>query len=392
MRVLRVAVPRRPERTMGGDVSSSLIRRWTRAISDWGDPVSRALGVSGDLYVARFRLGLLLLLTLIPLTTSVAEPDLIENWLGLASIGVALLVALWFLSLAARPIPPAWLGFATSQFDVAIISLGFVSFVFAGRPIVATNSLVQYTMYYVALAGTGLRYDPRVCLSAGLSAVVQYGLIVAWVAFGEPAVYQASPVYGTFQWDSQMSRLQLLAIATVIHTSVVIRSRRFWLSSMRDRLTGLYNRGFFDEGLLRLIVIARQTSTSFSVALIDIDHFKHVNDRYGHATGDRALGRAADRLRDCFRDEDLIARWGGEEFAVILQAHPGTAAARLDAWRASLAADGTPPALSASVGVATYPDDGATPETLMRAADRRLYMAKARGRNRTIARDDGDAA
>ncbi|MCC7242163.1 MAG: GGDEF domain-containing protein, partial [Acidobacteria bacterium] len=337
MRILRVAVPRRPERTMGGDVSSSLIRRWTRAISDWGDPVSRALGVSGDLYVARFRLGLLLLLTLIPLTTSVAEPDLIENWLGLASIGVALLVALWFLRLAARPIPPAWLGFATSQFDVAIISLGFASFVFAGRPIVATNSLVHYTMYYVALAGTGLRYDPRVCLSAGLSAVVQYGLIVAWVAFGEPAVYQASPVYGTFQWDSQLSRLQLLAIATVIHTSVVIRSRRFWLSSMRDRLTGLYNRGFFDEGLLRLIVIARQTSTSFSVALIDIDHFKHVNDRYGHATGDRALGRAADRLRDCFRDEDLIARWGGEEFAVILQAHPGTAAARLDAWRASLA-------------------------------------------------------
>ena len=102
---------------------------------------------------------------------SLANPAQVENWLGLASIGVALAFAAWFERLAARDLPPTWLGFATSQFDIAVISLGFVSFLVAGRPIVATNSLVHYTMYFVALAGTGLRYDPRVCLAAGAAAL-----------------------------------------------------------------------------------------------------------------------------------------------------------------------------------------------------------------------------
>ncbi|MEZ5287815.1 MAG: GGDEF domain-containing protein [Vicinamibacterales bacterium] len=367
------------------------VRSWVRAISGWGDPVSRALGTSGELFVAQFRLGLLLLLALIPLTTSLAQPELIENWLGLASIGVALVVALWFLRLAGRPIPPAWLGFATSQFDIAIVTLGFVSFVLAGRPIVASNSPVHYTVYFVALAGTGLRYDPRVCLAAGAAAVVEYALLVSWVAITEPSVWEVSPIYGTFQWDSQLSRLQLLAVATIIHTAVVIRSRRFWLSSMRDRMTGLYNRGFFDEGLLRLVASAELSASTFSVALVDIDHFKRVNDRYGHPAGDRALRKAARSLQDCFRDEDLIARYGGEEFAVVLRLPAARAESRLDAWREALAADPTPPALSASVGLASYPDDGTTAEALIRAADRRLYLAKERGRNRTIA-DDDDAA
>jgi len=198
-------------------------QRVARAVAGWSDPISRDLGRAGDLFVARFRLGLLVLLTLVPLSSAYANPGQVENWLGLGSIAVALAFAVWFERLAARDVPPWWLGFATSQFDVAVISLGFVSFLVAGRPIVATNSLVHYTMYFVALAGTGLRYDPRVCLAAGAAAMVQYGAIVAWVGLYEPAAWTVEPIYGSFQWDSQVSRLQLIAVATIIHATVEVR-------------------------------------------------------------------------------------------------------------------------------------------------------------------------
>ncbi len=367
----------------------SIVQRATRAVAGWSDPISRDLSRSGDLFVARFRLGLLGLLALVPITTSIANPALIENWLGLASIAVALAFAVWFERLAARPLPPGWLGFATSQFDIAVISLGFVSFIAAGRPIVASNSLVHYTMYFVALAGTGLRYDPRVCLAAGGAALVQYGAIVTWVAVYRPEVWTMSTVYGVFQWDSQVSRLQLIAVATIIQAASVVRSRTFWLDSMRDPLTGLFNRAFFDDSFSRLLATQARSAAPFTVALIDLDDFKSVNDRYGHAAGDEALRFAAARLREAFRDGDIIARYGGEEFAVLLQTDRDSAVARLDGWRAGLYAAARIPRLSASVGVASLPEDGITRD-LLDVADRRLYAAKAAGRNRTVA--DGHEA
>ena len=366
-----------------------LLLNASRTVAGWSDPLSRDLSRSGDLFVARFRLALLVLLTFVPLTTSLANPGQVENWLGLASIGVALGFAVWFERLAARPVPPAWLGFATSQFDVAIISLGFVSFIVAGRAIVASNSLVHYTMYFVALAGTGLRYDPRVSLAAGAAALLQYGAIVTWVGVFEPGVWTMSSVYGVFQWDSQVSRLQLIAVATIIQAASVARSRTFWLDSMRDQLTGLFNRGFFDESLSRLLAGQDRAGTPFTLALIDLDDFKSVNDRYGHAAGDEALRFAAARLREAFREGDIIARYGGEEFAVLLQTDRASAVARLDAWRAGLCAAARIPRLSASVGVASLPEDGTT-RALLETADRRLYAAKAAGRNRTVA--DGHEA
>ncbi|MEP7119031.1 MAG: GGDEF domain-containing protein [Acidobacteriota bacterium] len=361
----------------------SLYLRVARAVAGWGDPISRDLSRSGDLFVAQFRLGLLALLALVPITTTLANAGQVENWLGLASIVVALGFAFWFERLARQPAPPGWLGFATSQFDVAIISLGFVSFIVAGRPIVASNSLVHYTMYFVALAGTGLRYDPRVSLAAGGAALLQYAAIVSWVGLREPSAWTVSEVYGTFQWDSQVSRLQLIAVATIIHAAAVVRSRAFWLGSMRDQLTGIFNRGYFDESFMRLTADAR-IDRPFTVAVIDLDDFKSVNDRFGHAAGDEALRFAASRLRDSFRDEDVVARYGGEEFAVIIQVDRETAVARLDAWRAALHADARIPRLSASVGAASMPEDGTT-RALLEVADRRLYAAKAAGRNRTVA-------
>ena len=267
---------------------------------------------------------------------------------------------MWFERLAARPVPPAWLGFATSQFDVAIISLGFVSFILAGRPIVASNSLVHYTMYFVALAGTGLRYDPRVCLAAGGAALLQYGAIVTWVGLREPSVWTVEPIYGTFQWDSQV---EPAAAHRRGHDHP--RRRGGAVAGLLARLDARPAHRALQPRLLRreLRPPGRRPAPArrpFTVAIIDLDDFKAVNDRYGHAAGDEALRFAAGRLREAFRDDDIIARYGGEEFAVLLQADRATAVARLDAWRAALHADARIPRLSASVGVASMPEDGST--------------------------------
>lgn len=134
---------------------------------------------------------------------------------------------------------------------------------------------------FIARAGTGLRCEPRACRAAGGAAFLQYGAIVTWVGICAPEVWTHSTVDGVFQWHSQWSRLQLIAMAAVIHAAVVVRSRAFWLPSMRDQLTGLFNRGFSDDSCARLP--AGVPVTPFTVALIDLDHCKPVNDRPGHA-------------------------------------------------------------------------------------------------------------
>jgi diguanylate cyclase (GGDEF)-like protein len=376
------------KRSLQESLRLALARLW-RDFESWGDPVSRDLGASGERFVAQVRLVLVLVLSLIPIKSVLDAPAETDNWIGLGSIGVALVFSLVFLTLGRRPDPPRWLPLVTSQFDIALISLGSLGFVLAGNPLTATNGLVHYTVYYVALAAACLRHDPRVCLAAGAAAVLEHGAIVAWVGLALPPEARISTQYGTFAWDNQIGRIELLVIATVLDTAIVIRSRRFWLGSMRDRLTGLFNRGFFDESLTRLLDARLRSRRPFAIALADLDHFKAINDRFGHAEGDIVLRQAAVLLQEAFRGKDLVARYGGEEFgALLFDLDKDAAASRLDAWRAALAADRRDPPLTTSVGVAAFPDDGDTPAGLLATADRRLYAAKHAGRNRVVANDD----
>jgi len=159
--------------------------------------------------------------------------------------------------------------------------------------------------------------------------------------------------------------------------------------AIRDDLTGVYNRRHFVAVADREIARARRQQQPLSLVMLDVDFFKRVNDVHGHLAGDEALRVIGLLLRSTSRAEDLACRLGGEEFAVLLPGmdHLG-AIERAQEWRGALASlktrigGSTELSLTASFGVATFPQHAASVTELMRAADQRLYYAKETGRNR----------
>lgn len=154
-----------------------------------------------------------------------------------------------------------------------------------------------------------------------------------------------------------------------------------------DQLTGLPNRRFFDEQLARMLAEAERFEHSVSLVLLDVDHFKKVNDTFGHDAGDAVLTAVAGAVRERVRGVDVCARYGGEEIAVLLPNTDGEGAAGL-AERLRSAVEGCRVRLggrelqvTASLGVATYPRPVARAGELFAAADRELYVAKGSGRN-----------
>jgi two-component system cell cycle response regulator len=150
-----------------------------------------------------------------------------------------------------------------------------------------------------------------------------------------------------------------------------------------DALTGLANRGTLQEALGRDLARALRESGTLSLLMLDVDHFKAVNDHFGHQAGDVVLQRVASRLDEASRAGDLPGRYGGEEFAVLL---PDTDVADAlmvaERLRAAVANDSEAPVVTVSVGVATFPNDAVDADGLVRAADAALYASKRAGRDR----------
>jgi diguanylate cyclase (GGDEF)-like protein len=150
-----------------------------------------------------------------------------------------------------------------------------------------------------------------------------------------------------------------------------------------DSLTGVANRRAFDAALTLAVERADGYGDGFGLLMIDLDHFKRLNDQHGHLVGDEVLRIAAHRIRAECRESDLAARYGGEEFAVIIDTADETQVlAVAERIRAAVATADTPVPVTASLGVARYPADAGTGAELVAAADAALYVAKADGRNR----------
>lgn len=158
-----------------------------------------------------------------------------------------------------------------------------------------------------------------------------------------------------------------------------------------DGLTGLANRRAFDKKLDELFAQFRQGGQSFVLVLIDIDHFKGINDSFGHPVGDLVLRQIAQRLNTGIENTTLVARFGGEEFAILMPSPLRMAADAIDGFRKKIAAepipcDGQPLRVTISVGLSEAKTDSVI-GTIVRRADEALYAAKGMGRNRTYYHD-----
>ncbi len=166
------------------------------------------------------------------------------------------------------------------------------------------------------------------------------------------------------------------------HQEEMIRHQAY-----HDRLTGLPNRQLLDERLPMAIEIAKEEQEQLAVMFLDLDRFKIINDTLGHAVGDELLQTAALRLRSCLRDTDIIVRWGGDEFILLLEGITSTEDAAqiaqrlLECLRPAFEIEGNQLYITGSIGMALYPQDGGDPETLIKNADTALYRVKEQGRN-----------
>jgi two-component system cell cycle response regulator len=364
-------------------------RLWRRP-----DAVLADAGRQSELVVARVRVAVTMLLLLVPLANLIVQPAFFEHRIGFGVTVAALLSTLAVWIAVRRDRRPHWLGLASTAFDITLVSLALFTYTLTGQPLVSVNSRVAFEVYFLAIAATCLRYDVRLCILAGALSIAQYMAIVviAWSAYDLSALPEQIAAYGNFDWGSQVSRVLLLAIASALSSVIVLRARDLRRLSAIDRLTGVFNRGHLDERIMGELGRAQRVQRPLSIAMLDVDHFKEFNDRYGHAAGDAGLRAVADRVRLMTRRSDVLARYGGEEFVLLLpDTGPDIALEKLEEIRAEVQAMAIELPrgqgqvfLTLSAGIATYPDDGIDAAELVDEADARLFRAKGLGRNRVV--------
>ncbi len=378
--------------------------RWRRF---WEPPEQFLLdaGKTGEELIGRIRIGLTGVLLLIPISNIVVAPreELRQHVIGFFITLAAFIFSLGVFVLVRRDKRRTWLPLATSIFDVTFISVANFTYAFVADPHQVVNSKVTFDTYFIALAATCLRFDKRVALIAGVTCMVQFMAIVLFVYFSYPlqatGLGDAFNPYGRFQWSDQISRLILLATMTALSVYIVRGIQKQRELSNADALTGVFNRRFFDDYFASEIERAVRFRSSVAVAMIDVDHFKQFNDRFGHAAGDIALRRVARALQLSVRRSDLVARYGGEEFVALFRgATLDQAMERVERIRQEIQSeshsigDARPVHITVSAGVASWPEDGPTVGDLLATADRRLFMAKEAGRNRVVGRAAIEAA
>ncbi|HTF69137.1 MAG TPA: diguanylate cyclase [Edaphobacter sp.] len=183
---------------------------------------------------------------------------------------------------------------------------------------------------------------------------------------------------------------QLVQLTAMALASLEMR-KKLEHQSIRDGLTGLFNRHFLEIALERELARASRRKGSLAVLMMDIDHFKKLNDQFGHSAGDAVLKEVAHTFSACVRTEDLVCRYGGEEFTIILpDITPEDTLNRAEVIRKAVPNLRTEldndlySSVTISIGAAIFPKDGQSSELLLRYADAALYRAKREGRNRVV--------
>jgi two-component system, cell cycle response regulator len=244
---------------------------------------------------------------------------------------------------------------------------------------------------------SSLRYDKRICITAGVLALAEYFAIVYYADTHwdlNNAIYSPYP-YGLFSWSNEIARLIMMATASLLSLALVSRSQKLLLAATSDTLTGLFNRAYFEERFAIELSRSGRYGRPLTLAVIDADRFKSLNDNHGHSAGDLVLRKIAELLRDSCRQSDTAARYGGEEFVVLLpETDIEAAQQKVESLRELVAstAFALPRSrgdervqVTISAGLATFPQDGRDERELFAVADERMFQAKKEGRNRVIA-------
>ncbi|MBS1817207.1 MAG: GGDEF domain-containing protein [Acidobacteria bacterium] len=369
-----------------------------RRLNDWwadvwrGDPFASDLPMQGEHRVARARLLVVSCLTLINALVVLLDPNNGDFNDSLPFNLIAVFGSALVLLATRRGNRPRWLAVSTVLGDVTAVTLLMVADLVHNLPSVVLNSRVTFCAYFLAMVGTCIRFSPGLAVLSGVACAVQYSVLVFWgIRIWPDTVTPDIVQHGTISVGVQIERIATLMLFGGVCASIASWAATLRSTATHDGLTGLYNRRTFEEQLHGELLRAERNGEPFAVAMIDVDHFKRVNDQYGHHAGDIALKAVASVIRDTLRQTDLVGRWGGEEFALGFPSDRTAATtALLERVRATLAStetvlpNGVTLKLTLSAGVAFAPEDGRDRATLLAAADARLLEAKRLGRNLVV--------
>jgi diguanylate cyclase len=273
-----------------------------------------------------------------------------------------------------------------------------------GNPAVSRDQLVVKDCWALrrGRVNISIASDPKLACAHIGSTIPAYTMCVPMMAQGEtlgilyldtgtePDAELADPLT-----DTQQRIVKTLAEHLALAVANLNLRETLRTQSIRDPLTGLFNRRYMEESLEREFRRALRKRSPLAVLMVDLDHFKRFNDSHGHEAGDAVLRELAKVFQALLRAEDIVSRYGGEEFTLILP-ETDLEAARECATRLQMASRGIQvqhygeslDGIRLSIGVACYPQSGATAEAVLRAADSALYRAKERGRDQVFVSEE----
>ena len=345
------------------------------------------VGLRNERQVNGWRLFMIVLLALVSLLGGVRGGWFKEDLVGLAFLGVGLAYTSVVAVLLRYPATLRWVQYSTVSVDTSLVTAALLTFMMVGRGIVAVNSQTSFLLYFIAIALTGRRFDVRLAMFGGALLLVEYTLLVAagHFAYGLPQV-AADPNYGAFSWPMQLGRALILVVAVAVMIDTVARSRPMRDSSIRDPLLGIYNRHYFEEVLALEFEYSRKLGNSMTVVMLDLDGFKAYNQTHGRLKGDALLVAVADFLLRNLRRNDVLARFGGDEFVFLLMETPPEGAGvtlnrlqkNMDRWLKDMMPQGAADT-GFSFGLAVLEPHDATPGQLLGRASDHLQLAKGAG-------------
>jgi diguanylate cyclase (GGDEF)-like protein len=313
-----------------------------------------------------------------------------------------ILVVLYYVSPEAKIISAEGMIISLIAFAIFILSFRYFNFYTKqSRWKMAIETWVMIVFISWTLYQTGGVSSPllNLYLLVIIASAITLGKMITFLEIGLIAafyIYLAAPIYTDASFNlndfSQIMTLfspfLLIAYITTMLAADIHYGRQMFKSlSETDEMTGLLNKRSFNAVLIKAAKVAKRYSHPMSIMMLDADNLKSVNDKYGHKAGDRLIIKLAEIIQDCLRVSDVIARYGGDEFVILLP--QATAKKALEAGNriqmavanSSFDVEGSSVNTTISIGVASFPDDAENINDLMDKADKSLYRSKKAGKN-----------